>query len=246
MPFGSEGLVISWVGPAPGTAKVTYTDGQIFNTVARVTGRDIPKGFPEKYTQDLHEVEMFNATMAWSTNEVTSWHKRYLGEIGQEPLSIFEEYLRTGHVIFGTLVQHPPVNPDAAQFRACSTVLQRGVIVHARASPGRETLFLRSYLHSAKDPQTFVNFVPRGGVQMSFASDTIWFPLELTRVIQEPASYVVLDILTTKALGPKQIPQPFRIEEEGRMRHEGERYHVTRITATLAAKQKWPDLKITP
>jgi hypothetical protein len=246
MPFGSEGLVISWIGPAPGTARVTYSDGQIFNTVARVTGRDIPKGFPEKYTKDLHEVEMFNATMAWSTSEVTSWHKRYLGEIGPEPLSIFEEYLRTGHVIFGTLLQHPPVNPTAAQFRACSTVLQRAVIVHTHASPGRETLVLRSYLHSAKDSETFVNFVPRGGVQMSFASDTIWFPLELTRVIQEPASYVVLDILTSQPLGAKKIPQPFRIEEEGRMRHEGERYHVTRITATLAANQKWPDLKIAP
>jgi hypothetical protein len=246
MPFGPEGLVISWIGPAPGTAKVAYTDGQVFSTVARVTGRDIPKGFPEKYTQDLHEVEMFNASMSWSTNEVTSWHKRYLGEIGQEPLSIFEEYLKKGYVIFGTLVQHPPVNPDAAQFKACSTVLQRAVIVHTRASPGRETLFLRSYLHSAKDSKTFVNFVPRGGVQMSFASDTIWFPLELTRVIQEPASYVVIDILTPNPLGAKQIPQPFHIEEEGRMSHEGERYHVTRITATLAAKQKAPDLEIKP
>jgi len=40
----------------------------------------------------------------------------------------------------------------------------------------------------------------------SFASDTIWFPLETTQLIDEPESYVVLDILTPERLGAKELP----------------------------------------
>lgn len=232
--------------------------------VARVTGREIPKGFPEKYTNDLHEVELFNASINTSIPEVVEWHKRHLDEFAPEPLSIFSDYLNAGFVIFGTLMEHPPVTktPEediaaaAARFRACSVVLQRAVLISdpaptargatGSAPAGRQTLFLRSYMHSAEDSQRFVNFVPRGGIQMVYDSDTIWFPLELTSVIQEPVSYVVLDILTPQSLDAKQVPGPFRIEDEGRMAHAGRRYHVTRISATLDATQKWPDLRITP
>jgi len=118
------------------------------------------------------------------------------------------------------------------------------VIVHAK---GRETLFFRSYLHTARDAEDFVNLVPRGGIQMSFASETLWFPLETTRgCVQEPASYVVLDILTPKPLDAAQLPKAFRQEKTGQMPYRGETYTVTRVTAKLAAKQKWPDLNLKP
>jgi hypothetical protein len=205
-PFGLEGLVISWVGPAPLAARVSYTDGHIFNATARVTGREIPKDFPEKYTHDLHEVELFNASISTSTPEVVAWHKRYLDDFGAEPLAIFNDYLQAGFAIFGTLMEYPPVTQSpgqdsaaaAASFRACSVVLQRAVLISdpapivpaaaGSAPTPRQTLILRSYMHSAQDSQRFVNFVPRGGLQMVYTSDTIWFPLELTRVVQEPAS----------------------------------------------------------
>ncbi len=213
--------------------------------MARVTGPDIPKDFPKKYLKNLQKVELFNASMSWDTQELARWEKRHGVEMEKEPVAIFEDYLKTGHVIFTTLVGHPRV-PDPQRWIACSVVLQRAVIVYAEGSKGREKLFLRSYFHSAKDSENFVNFVPRGGIEVSFASDTIWFPLELTRVIQEPASYVVLDVLTPKPLDVKQLPEPFRLGKTGQMQYQGKLYSVTRATAKLAAKQKWPDLRLKP
>ena len=80
---------------------------------------------------------------------------------------------------------------------------------------------------------------------MSFASDTIWFPLETTQLIDEPESYVVLDILTPERLDGKELPQPFRLEKSGQMKYNGETFHVARVTAKLP-KQKTADLKIKP
>jgi hypothetical protein len=235
-------LIVTWLGPVPDTARVTYTTGEIFAAAARVTGPETPKGFPEKYTRRLERVDLFNATMSWEMPAVTGWLKRHGIEMEKEPEGIFAQYLKGGHAIFGTLVTHPRV-PDPKLWVACSVVLQRGVIVFAN---GRQTLFLRSQFHSAKDAQAFVNFVPRGGIEVSFASDTIWFPLELTRVIQEPASYVVLDILTRGPLDTAQLPKPFQAEKTGQMQYRGGAFHVTRLTATLAAKQPWPDLRLKP
>ena len=143
---------------------------------------------------------------------------------------------------------------EPQRFVACSVVLRRGVIVYDK---GRETLFIRSYLHSAKhaeakeqgveekEAEEFVNLVPHGGVRMSFASDTIWFPLETTQLIDEPESYVVLDILTPERLNAKELPQPFQVEKSEQMKYHGETYHVARVTAKLP-KQKTADLKIKP
>jgi len=226
----------------------------------------MPKDYPEKYRRDLYEVELFNASISTSIPEVKQWHSRYLNELGAEPLGIFERYLNSGFVIFGTLMEHPPVDQAegedlagaAARFAACSVVLQRAVLVSnpprrtiamaqgrtQQPSQQRQTLFLRSFSHSAQDDKTFVNFVPRGGIEMTYTSDTMWFPLELTSVIQEPASYVVLDLLTPERLDAKVVPAPFQIQEQGRMPYEGQHYHVTRIGARLDAKQQWPDLRI--
>lgn len=207
-----------------------------------MTGPEIPKDFPAKYTKDLKRVGLFNASMSWDIQQLVRWEERHGIQMEKEPSAIFEDYLRTNHVIFSTLVEHPKVN-DAARYTACSVVLQRGVIVYG--SP-RERLFLRSYFHSAKDSENFANFVPRGGIEISFASDTIWFPLELTRVIQEPASYVVLDILTPKPFRTKELREPFRVGKGGEISYEGRKYYVSRVTAKLAAKQKWPDLRLQP
>lgn len=245
MPFGPEGLVVTWVGPVPKEARVSFTTSNIFSAAARVTGPEIPADFPKKYLTKLQHVELFNASMFWDTEGFVGWEKRHgIEEMEKAPLDIFENYIKAGYVIFGTLVKHPPV-PEPKLYRACSVVLQRGVLIW-NPNPATQTLFLRSYFHSAKDAQNFANFAPRGGIQMSFASETIWFPLELTRVIQEPASYVVLDILTPNPLSAKELPEPFRLGKEGQIKYQGKNYHVTRVEGTLAAKQKWPDLKLQP
>jgi hypothetical protein len=232
--------VVTWVGPVPDNARVTITDGEMFRVAADVTGPSIPEDFPEKYTKDLQEVEVFNASMAWNLDEVTRWQERQGIAMEPGPSAVFEKYLDRGHVILETLVEHPPVDVPE-RFVACSVVLQRGVIVFA---DGQETLFLRSYFHSAAGEDEFVNFAPRGGLEVSFATDTIWFPLELSQFILEPASYVVLDILTPQPLDERQIPQPFNLERMGRVNYDGETYNVARIRATLKAGEEVSDLEL--
>ena len=227
--FGKEGLALRWVNPAPNIAKVSLTDASIFRTLAQVTGTEIPKNFPEKYTKNLERAAIFNIV-----------------EMEKEPVGLFEDNFKTNSVRFEALVAHPNVTTPT-QFTACSTVLQRGVIIYQNegTSEPRETLFLRSYFHTAKDSKNFVNFVPRGAIKMSFPSETIWFPLKLTGVNQEPTSYVVLDILTSKPMKVERLPEPFRLEKRGEMQYQGSNYSVARITAKLAAKQPWADLRLT-
>lgn len=240
MPFGPKGLVVTWVGPVPDQAEVSYADNSIFAAAAKANGTDTPTEFPRKYLQALQRVDLFNASMSWNAQAVKDWEKRYGIEMETEPLSIFEQYIKSGHAIFSTLVRHPSVR-DPQLFRRCSVVLQRAVIVLA---DGREDLYLKSYFHSAKDENTYVNFVPSGGLHVSFKSDAIWFPLELTRVIQEPYSYVVLDLLTTGTLDEKQVPKPFLVGKRGTMTLTKQQFQALRVTAKLPAKERAPDLNI--
>jgi hypothetical protein len=99
----------------------------------------------------------------------------------------------------------------------------------------RQDLFLRSYFHSAKrDSSEFVNFVPSGSVHYSFKSDSAWFPLELTRFITEPASYVELDIVTPEVFPRENLPAPFKAKENGFAVLGDIKYQVTRASAVLA------------
>jgi len=233
---------VTWVGPVPAQARVAYTDGAVFRAVNAVTGPEVPREFPQKYLRGLQRVELYNASMSWDTQALTGWEKRHGIAMETEPLSIFDDYVKAGYVIFSTLVEHPLV-PDPRVYASCSVVLQRGVIVYAN---GNEDLYLRSYFHSAKDGENYVNFVPKGGVRISFESDGVWFPLELTRVIQEPHSYVVLDILTPKPFDVGKLPTSFRAGRRGVVTLGGARYNVVRISATLSAKERSPDLKLGP
>jgi hypothetical protein len=95
----------------------------------------------------------------------------------------------------------------------------------------------------AKDADNYVNFTPPG-IEVSFASDSIWYPLELSQFIDEPASYLVLDILTPERWDLKQLPEGLTGKNAGRMDYRGQAYEVTRVTGKLVAKQKSPDLKV--
>ena len=221
-------------------------------------GSEIPRDYPKKYRENLQRVDIFNASMAWEMDELRRWQKRHGTDLSREQVEVFERYLNTDHAIRMMLIEHPKVDKPE-EYQDSSVVLQRGVIVYAK---GRETLFLRSYVHSAKRGQEsprplqssvsrasadFVNFAPKGGVQMIFSSSTLWFPLETTYgCVAEAASYVMLDILTPTPLDTSQLPKPFQLEKKGRTQYQGATYQVTRITARLAAKQRWPDLRLKP
>jgi hypothetical protein len=242
VPFGPEGLVVTWVGPVPRFARVTLGDGEIFRSLEEVTGGDVPEGFPKEYVHNLQEAKAFNSSILWDTAEVVAWQKRYGIEMEPGPLQVFEYYLKTGSAIFATLVEHPLV-PNADRFTACDVLLQRAAIV---LGDGREDLFLRSYFRSATEDGESVNFVPMGGVHYSFASDSLWYPLELSRFISQPASYLELDILTRGPLDEAApIPKHIQAIRRGEMTHLGIKHYVTRLSAKLEVEdQRFRDLRI--
>lgn len=228
--YFDDGLVVTWAGPAPKEARVRLGNGEIFERVEQVTGRGIPSDYPEKYLKNLRTSEVFNASMAWTPDELVRWQERHGIEMEPEAMSVFESYLDNGNTIFMALVDHPSVS-DPGSFEACSLVLQRAVIVF---NGGREDLFLRSYFHSARtDSSEFVNFAPAGNVHYSFKTDAAWFPLELTRFISEPASHVELDIVTPEGFTEDLLPAPFSAKESGLVLLGDVKYHVTRASAVI-------------
>lgn len=234
MYFRPDQLAVTWVGPMKESAKVRLGTGDIFRRVAEITGPDIPGGYPDKYARDLEDSDVFNSAMAWSTEELTKWEGRHGIEMEPEALEIFERYLESKHLLFMTLVEHPRV-PNPEDFRACSLVLQRGVIVYDQ---GHEDLYLRSYFHSATDTGEFVNFVPREGVHFAFPSDSIWFPFELTRLISEPASFVEIDVLSRAPIDEAALPSFLSPRVSGRVRLKDEMYQATRLSGVLEVGHK--------
>ncbi|MFD5431750.1 hypothetical protein ACFWJ4_06170 [Kitasatospora sp. NPDC127067] len=225
------GLVVTWSGPAPKEARVRVANGDIFERVEQATGPGIPSDYPEKYLKNLRTSEVFNACTAWTPDELVRWQGRHGIEMEPEALSVYDSYLKDGNTIFMALVDHPSVT-DPGSFVACSLVLQRAVIVY---NGGRQDLFLRSYFHSAReDSSEFVNFAPGGSVHYSFKTDTVWFPLELTRFISEPASYVELDIVTSEGFDEGLLPTPFSARESGYALLGDIKYQVRRASAVLS------------
>lgn len=256
MPFGSEGLVVTWVGPAPAEGRVRITDGWAFDKVGSLMdGRTstrpaqrekasvlkTPRQQLEKYDRNVRRSEVFNASMAWDLETFVGWQERHGVEMEDRFLEIFKMYLERGNALFMSLVEHPDViNPQ--EFTRCSIVFQRGVIFYRN---GREDLFLRSHFHSSNgDQDESVNFVPEGTVQMSFKTDSVWFPLALTEGIPEPSAEVVLDIVSDTALSSRDVPQPFEVLDVSRVGVGLDRLDVTRIAGTIQSAESVEDLRL--
>jgi len=245
MPFGSKGLIVTWSVPVPQDARVSYATSDIFDATNRALGPEIPQTFPKKYTLKLEKVDLFNARISDNSEEFVSWQKKHNVEMHKEPLAIFDKSIKKGQVIASTLVEHPAVSHPERFEDACSVVLQRAVII-SDPDPERETIFLRSYFHSVDETtHEAANFVPQGGMKIDLSSKTVWFPLELTSSISEPASYLVLDILTTKPFKAK-LPEFLQATKNGKVDYRGKTYQAVRITGKLAANQKWEDLNLAP
>lgn len=215
----------------------------IFGATNKWLGAEIPRGFPTKYTSDMKDVGIFNANMSWDVDELTLWHKRHGIEMKARPLAIYSEYVGPKRMrIYSTLVEHPSV-PDAQQYVRCSIVLQRAVIVF----DGRnEDLYLRSYFYSSKDANNYESFVPSGAVLISFDADTIWYPLSLTEVIDEPASKLVLDVLTKNPVQFDKLPYSLRATRSAKVSYHGDTYYATRIEGELKAGVTYDDLELKP
>ena len=68
------------------------------------------------------------ATTGAASAVAAAWLKRYGVEMQEGPSKMLQGYIDRGHNIFSTLIDHPAV-ANAGDVRACSIVLQRGIIV---------------------------------------------------------------------------------------------------------------------
>ena len=238
--FAEGDLVDAWIGPIPKDARVRYVDGQIFEALERQTLRDTADELAKNYREGLKYVGLANAQISTSVDAAAEWLKRYNITLEYGPAKTFQGYIDRGHYIFSTLIEHPAV-ANFEEFIQCSIVLQWGIIV---MNEGQETLYLRSYFHSTDGKGNFVNFAPRGGLQISFPSEAAWFPLELTKYISEPSAQVIIDVVTPSAT-KLSVPSPFDVENaNAKVTLGAQDYFVTRLKGELEGGKDWPDLVI--
>jgi hypothetical protein len=110
---------------------------------------------------------------------------------------------------------------------------------------GKESLFLKSYFYSAKDPQNFVTFASPG-VEITFDSNKIWYPMKLSHLAEEGESYVVLDVIAQRHFEAKDLHKDILAGTKGKLKFDGKDFHVTRIHTKVEANKMAQDLQITP
>jgi len=240
--FGSE-LVIPWAVPVPANAKVRFTDGKTIDAVSPNSGPGAVPEFPKKYTTDSKRVEVFNSSMAWSVSQLLDIEKRFGIEMSRDAIAVFEKYASTRHDFVVALVQHPPFSGSQDLTAHCSVVLQQGVIEFA---DGKQTLHLRSYFYSANKSGGAVNFVPGNAVEITFETGEIWFPLSLTKLIGEPSSYVLLDIVTPEPMKSTNWGRGFQVTESKKITLNGKTAYVTHGSAKFDAGKDLDDLRLKP
>jgi hypothetical protein len=242
VPFGHEGLVIAWTGPVPRAARVSVVGPEAFQRVSDTMGSSFPESLPEKYRSNRQVSEVFNASIAWDMDDVRRWTDHHGMKLCEKAQGLFGEYLNTGaYVIFQSLVEHPAVADPELYAHSCSVVAQRGDIYW---SDGVENIFLRSYFHNtAKDIGAYANFGPAGGLHISFATDTVWYPLRVTKLNEEPTS-VELNIFTKEPLTDRDLPESFTVRSRGHSRSGMARYSAVQATATFGGGVEVPDVHI--
>jgi hypothetical protein len=241
--FSRDEMVIPWAIPVPANAKVRLTEGKMINDMTRRAGADSPAEFPKKYTEIVKQVELFNSTMATSVKQLLEVEERYGIDMSKDATAVFDQYAKAHNDFVITLVEHPAFSGSTDVNARCSVVLQRGVI---EFSGGRETLHLRSQFHSTNGAGGSVNFVPNGAVEIEFETSEIWFPLSLTKLIGEPASYVVLDVVTPDPMKSSDWGRGLKVAESKKIELNGKAAFLTRATGKFDSGKDLEDFRLKP
>ncbi len=161
---------------------------------------------------------------------------------------LFDKYLRTEEfVIFESLVEHPPV-PHPQMYAACNVLFQRGDIYFAN---GRQDLYLWSRFQTtagmgpgaASATKHAIDFAPAYALHVSFPTDSIWYPLEVTELNTGPTN-VMLNVLTEKTLPDKAEVKGFRLEKGGRIDLGAHSYHLSHFRARFEGGKAVPDVRL--
>jgi len=248
VPFGSEGLIIAWTGPVPAKSRIALVEREVFQPVNRALDlHDYERGGLE-HNQPVYLSQVFNVGLAWTREETVQWNSRFGMHLSKQAQDLFEKYLRSDEfVIFESLVEHPPVlHPE--MFAACNVMFQRGDIYYAN---GREDLYLWSRFQTssgmgpgaAPATRTAIDFAPASALHVSFPTDTIWYPLEVTKLNTGPTD-VMLNVLTEKELTGKAAVKGFRLEKGGRLDLGARSYYVSHLRARFDGGKEVSDVRL--
>ncbi len=246
-PAGRDVLVVTWTLPFPAAAQVSPdADKKLMSDLDASFGAE-PPGFPAEYGSNVVEFPYpkhpKTGTTLKSVKEVQDWLQPFGMNLEPEAVPIYEQYFREKRLVYGSVVQHPPAPGDGRGFRFCTCMLQRAV---ALWDGGQQQLWIRSRYRSARDSRTFVNFVPAGPLKLTFASQSIWFPLAFNRILPEPGApaFLLLDVLTRNRLDEGQIPAGFGHDYKGTVQHAGSSWHVVRIWRRFQRSDDATDLSL--
>jgi hypothetical protein len=237
---GKQVLVVTWTIPfIAKDAKIERDTGNdVFAAMSRVAGSEIPPGFPGDYLLNLATVPYppgLDGTQVMTTlDELSAWEEKFHVVMNPLVMAVFKTYFdddetRDGKKnVYGTVVRHPHLD-DPSGYRFCTCTLQRAILIW---DAKQEQLYVRSSYRSARDPRNFANFVPRAGLKFTFTTGRIWFPLRLNRVLPEPGApaFLMLDILTRKALPDSAIPVEFTVLQRGSVTLGNVTYAFVRLT----------------
>lgn len=252
-PSGGEGnprldgrtLAVAWTIPVPASAVSSIDSAPSLMNELDARFPVEPSGFPAEYASNVWRVSYpgHPDTNRKITNAAT--HKAWLEKFGlaEGPVaaSITARYLAANHMLFGVLLQHPPV-PDKTGYELCTCILQRAVLLWDKK---QEQLWFGTRFRSAKkDKRNWTNFEPADPIKFTFASPKIWFPLAYNEVLPEPPAFLVLDVVTAKPIDRSKVPSGFTIEDLGQVGYDGRTWAVSRLRRRYEKGERPADLSM--
>lgn len=241
-------LLVTWVIPAPADAKAETSDGKLLAALdARFGGE--PPGYPVEYASNVSQYPYLDHPASKKTIKSGKELKDWVGQFGfptePEAEAALDKYFKANRLLYGLVVEHPPVADNGLGFKFCTCVLQRAAIVW---DGDQQQTWVRSTYRSARDQRTWVNFAPDSPVKFTFAARSIWFPLALNKILPEPGApaFLLLDILTKKPLAVNQIPAGFVVDPKGNVPLQGGTWNVMRLWRRYQRGDPAEDLSLQP
>lgn len=247
-------LTVTWNGPAPEGARFSLLDVKVGGELEGLSVANIQRGYGP-FSEALEVSDIMEPKQFTDLDEFIAYQESQNVKMTERPTEVFKSYLADGNSLLSMQVVHPSVE-GAANFAFCSIILQTALVV---LQDDREDLLLRSYFHSRNEDGGAANFVPGQALHLAFETDAAWFPFRLSGLIDEEASDVMIDILSSKALDTKgfadsELGRALSLEDMGMMKGGGveiggvdigsEELYRYRLTGALKAGADWPDLEL--
>jgi hypothetical protein len=242
-------LAVTWTIPVPAGATANTDPGTFMKQLDADNSFPIePAGFPIEYATNVWPASYPSHPQTKKKILNGTAHAAWLRSFGlaHDPAAVpitANYFANNRHVLFGMVVQHPPVPNAGRAFKFCTCILQRAVLIW---DANKENLWVRTRFRSAKDNLNWANFEPADPVKFRFDSPSIWFPLAYNDALPEPPAFLVLDVVTRKPLAKAAVPPGFAVEDPRPVTYNNETWSLTRLRRRYDKSEPSADLSIAP